>query len=569
MSLVISLTCALLSTLLQQWARRYQRIANPRYTPHKRARIRAFYKHGVEKLHIPWAIELLPALLHISLFLFFAGLSVYLNSIQGTIFKVVTAWIALCGFLYVCLTFFPIIHKNSPYSSPLSASVSFCLQVTGMRYVFFKLFQMLSQIDLPGCFSLRNRGPNLRDFFSHNMIKTAEKFAFSMNPDIDYSSLLWTFESLDEDTELEKFFEGLPRLCDSETGKHLKLQEGFILKNKKGLSSALIGLMDRTLSSNLVNDIVKRRRMIICAKVVSSTSLLGRWSVLDSVLFGDWQLFLGCIEFGLLVQNWTAVTDKVTSFSAQCVVALTISFSSRRRDERWFQLASGLLNKSKSVLHKYTAHGDNMLLANAIFIVRQTIRTYFVSDERHRQDILKASSRTLEMFCKLDTRHTLPDLRHEFCDLWNQLVDTALTDPYPLHSVVCMGTLKTIRKLYIALHENAGTCPTPFYSTTDDRDPILDIPKSYPLCMHDDHRPSRPNPDLQFDEPDSTMPMPISTFQYSTAQPSFYASNPLCVEDVQQPPPPLPAVSSPGSASSALLIHRTMYPPSESWGGHV
>ena len=120
LSLVVSLTCALLSTLLQQWARRYLRVAYPSKRPHKKARIRAFYRHGVEKLHIPLAIELLPALLHISLFLFFAGLSVFLFGVHRTIFKVVTAWIALCGFVYGFLTLLPTIYKSSPYSAPLS-----------------------------------------------------------------------------------------------------------------------------------------------------------------------------------------------------------------------------------------------------------------------------------------------------------------------------------------------------------------------------------------------------------------------------------------------------------------
>jgi hypothetical protein len=48
------------------------------------------------------------------------------------------------------------------------------------------------------------------------MSKTAEQFALNLKRDIDYGSLLWMFESLDEGTELEKFFERLPRLCDSE-----------------------------------------------------------------------------------------------------------------------------------------------------------------------------------------------------------------------------------------------------------------------------------------------------------------------------------------------------------------
>ncbi|KAF8261205.1 hypothetical protein EI94DRAFT_1607964, partial [Lactarius quietus] len=78
LSLVFSLTCALLATLLQQWARRYLRLTHPRCSPHKRARIRAFFADGVERLHLPWAVEALPTLLHISLFLFFAGLCVFL-----------------------------------------------------------------------------------------------------------------------------------------------------------------------------------------------------------------------------------------------------------------------------------------------------------------------------------------------------------------------------------------------------------------------------------------------------------------------------------------------------------
>ncbi|KAI0264153.1 hypothetical protein BC834DRAFT_826764, partial [Gloeopeniophorella convolvens] len=82
MSLVISLTCALLATLLQQWARRYLRVTQPRYSPRKRARIRAFFAEGVEKLGLPWTVEALPALLHIALFLFFVGLVVFLSNIN-------------------------------------------------------------------------------------------------------------------------------------------------------------------------------------------------------------------------------------------------------------------------------------------------------------------------------------------------------------------------------------------------------------------------------------------------------------------------------------------------------
>ena len=124
MSLVISLTCALLATLLQQWARRYLKITQSRYQPHKRARIRAFFAEGVEKCLLPWTVDALPTLLHLSLFLFFAGLVVFLCNVNLTIFKLVLSWASLCAALYGCITCMPIFRHDSPYYTPLIADVA-------------------------------------------------------------------------------------------------------------------------------------------------------------------------------------------------------------------------------------------------------------------------------------------------------------------------------------------------------------------------------------------------------------------------------------------------------------
>jgi hypothetical protein len=534
-------------------------VAYPRYYPHKKARIRTFYRHGVEKLHIPWTVEALPALLHISLFLFLAGLSVFLFGVHLTIFKIVTAWIAICVILYACVTFLPIIRKDSPYSAPFSASVSFCL--TGIRHLFCsRLLQKLPDIEstIP---PLRSNGPgadHLDEFFSYSLNRTAEEYALRLPPNIDHHSLLWTFESLDEDTDLEKFFEDLASLCDSETGKHLNLQQDFIRPHKCRLSKALIGLMDRTLSSNLVIESVKQHRMIICTKAVESTSLLGPWWILRCVLVGDWYRFLECIEFGLFVQNWKSITHPVTSFYAQCVAALTISIVPDR-DERWFQLASGLLEETESLLNNYIAHGDSILLANAIFIARRTVQTYSGSAVRHRKELLCSSSRTLETVCNLDIGGTLPELQHQFCGLWNKLVHTARTDERPHHVSAAKTTLKNIRQLYIALHGRCGTPPTAFYTTTDDR--VLDDPRLYPMCAIDGHRPS-PVPDLQFDEPAPDtdpppsphfMPLPTPTFSYPPAsQPTFsffLSSSPAAPYPVAMAPFPVPQLIRPHASS--------------------
>jgi hypothetical protein len=73
LSLVISLTCALLATFLQPWARRYMKVTQSRYGLHKRARIRTFFAEGVDSLRLPWAVEALAALLHLSLSLLLSG----------------------------------------------------------------------------------------------------------------------------------------------------------------------------------------------------------------------------------------------------------------------------------------------------------------------------------------------------------------------------------------------------------------------------------------------------------------------------------------------------------------
>ncbi len=178
LSLVISFTCALLATLLQQWARRYLKVTQPRYSPHKRARIRAFFSEGVEKFLLPWAVEALPTLLHVSLFLFFSGLVVFLCNVNLTIFKFVLSWVGGCTTLYGCITFIPIFHHDSPYYTPLSLPTWHI--VTGISFFTFRALRRLTYLNF---FSgeVYNRflclEKSYRKFLVQGMLKTAEETA--------------------------------------------------------------------------------------------------------------------------------------------------------------------------------------------------------------------------------------------------------------------------------------------------------------------------------------------------------------------------------------------------------
>ncbi|KAH9987584.1 hypothetical protein BJV77DRAFT_927043, partial [Russula vinacea] len=121
LSLVMSVSCAMLATSLNQCSRRFIRLTQPaRCSPEKRARMRAFFANGVDKMHIPWAVEGLPTLLHLSMFLFLGGLVIFLFHIDHAVFSSVMWWIGLFSIVYGLITVLPIVRHDSPYYAPLS-----------------------------------------------------------------------------------------------------------------------------------------------------------------------------------------------------------------------------------------------------------------------------------------------------------------------------------------------------------------------------------------------------------------------------------------------------------------
>ena len=531
MSLVISLTCALVTISLQQWARRYLHFAyHSGRNPQGRARLRTFYRRGVAKLSVPLDYEWVPMLLHIAIFLFFAGISVYLFDIHRTIFKFVTTWIGVCIVLYAYLTVLPISQKNSPCSTPFSPSIFFCL--AGIRSIFFHLLRQFPLICPRRC-------PETVRF---DMVDAAEQCALELGSIIDIIPLFSTFSKLEEDSDIEQFFEGLSPLCESETGKKLEVKERFIDREpyKKWLSHALIGLIDRTVSSNLIKGIVKHRRMEIFTEVIKSTSLLDPSLVFDRVLFGHWHPFLEYIEFGLMIKN-RHYKDRVTSFYAQCVASLTVS-TVRNRDKRWMQVAAIDAQPFSRPLH-YNEDRHNILLANAIHVVRSSVQTYSGSEESKWDQILYASRKTLRAVCELHIQSTSPELQHEFCDLWNKLVTMAQTDQLPHHRSVSLKMLRNIRKLYLALHDTLRTA----FDTTDEWEQVMDNPGFYPKCTEDRHCSSSPFLDLQVNASQTRavahtpndMRMPLESFVEPLTPSSLIPSTPVSSG------PPMPSFPGP------------------------
>ena len=477
LSLVISLTCALLATLLKQWVRRYVKFTQPRYGPHKRARIRSFFSEGVDKLHLPWAVEALPALLHISVFLFLGGLLIYLFNISLTVFTAVVWWTGFCTAAYACTTLMPIFRHDSPYYTPLSSTVWFL--VNGTLFMAFKFLRWLASFRF---FSqatwdrFHHKMGRYRRSFLHGMKKAFEESALMLSSEIDCRALMWTFEALDEDHEFEQFFSGIPGFVNSKVVHDPR--GAFFDPNGEKLSEALIGFLDRTLSSKLVSRPVKQRRTTIFSKAMEVASLPINWTILDRVLHGEWDGLLDSVDFGLALQR-VEYHDPFTTYHAQSAVSITIA-RVQDHDNRWFELATRQLGLPRSVLQNYLVFGDSALLANCIRICRLTVRAY----SEHGWYYRPAASqwKTLEAVSKLDARHTISELQHDFCDLWNEVIQLAHSRDNRRMRSISIDILRHCRYIYIALHRGSDAEPTRFTASTADDDRVLLRKSSYTAC---------------------------------------------------------------------------------------
>ncbi|KAN0132424.1 hypothetical protein V8E53_009850, partial [Lactarius tabidus] len=128
LSLVLSLTCALMATLLQQWARRYLQIVRQNHPPHIRAHIREYFYQGARKFGLFGLAELLPSLLIISVLLFFAGLVVFAFLGNHTVAKFTLAIVGFCFLSYISFTLMPLVFHDCPYWTPLTTVLWFASQ---------------------------------------------------------------------------------------------------------------------------------------------------------------------------------------------------------------------------------------------------------------------------------------------------------------------------------------------------------------------------------------------------------------------------------------------------------
>ncbi|KAH9025462.1 hypothetical protein EDB85DRAFT_2149793 [Lactarius pseudohatsudake] len=222
LSLVLSLTCALIATLLQQWARRYLQMIQRNHPPHVRAHIREYFSRGARRFHIFWLVEALPFLLLISVLLFFAGLLAFAFLANRTAACITATIVGFCILSYIALTLMPLKYHDCPYHTPFTSLIWITAQLIPLTYVSFvyhckKLwYEHIGEDDQETVKSFRDQQEKKLKSLSEGRIPKLESSAKLPSMHIYKKTLVRTLNWLSEDRELEKFVTGIPGLCESE-----------------------------------------------------------------------------------------------------------------------------------------------------------------------------------------------------------------------------------------------------------------------------------------------------------------------------------------------------------------
>ncbi|KAJ7055770.1 hypothetical protein C8F01DRAFT_1234283 [Mycena amicta] len=255
-SLGLSLSCALIATLIQQWARDFLHQTDIHSAPLVRARIFSFLYYGLKSFRMHQVVELLPLLLHISLLLFFAGLVVFFIPVNLVITSIGAAFLFIIGLVYSILTFLPLRYLDSPYRTPLSGSLWSIWQVIKTR-----IYWSPDRVPV----DLRPRTTT-----ASRSIALAAIQPSSERSKRDYRALEWTLKSSLDDSEFEPFAEAIPHLLWGPQGRRFAYErhlQQLAHHKETHLQGHILRLLQSCDSGALTAE-ARLRRRIICLKAL-------------------------------------------------------------------------------------------------------------------------------------------------------------------------------------------------------------------------------------------------------------------------------------------------------------
>ena len=455
LSLLLSISCALVALSLQRWAEPPTEINSSRGSLPEQARLRTLFAAGIERLNLTFLVEVLHCLMHIAFSIFLVGLLLYLFSVDFAIFLLAAAVTVLSFMAYAWLTVIPIIRPGSPYYTPFTniLAVTYAGVLYGTPRLLY-LIKSLIHANMVTQGAVRYPEGRFRDWYLSSMkFKMAQELA----PLLDSDVLKRTLDMLRSDDDLEQFFEAIPGFFASEIVQNPR---GSLALLSQPLAEALVQFWNRTLTSDRVSESVKGRRLIICMRVIEAADLSIAVPRILQLFSGD----LTGVSRSVEIAHSLGVLRNGNAASLARGIITSIIAINDKHDERWSTLAMDELDISEGVLQQYLANGNSLLLANVTHITSQFFDNLRRDSDHH---LTQQSLSILPQITKFNILDTLPELQHDFCALWNKIVrqQAQMNVDNPFRRI-----LNEIWSLYVALHgANAAfpsLCTVPSHQTT-------------------------------------------------------------------------------------------------------
>ncbi|KZP09229.1 hypothetical protein FIBSPDRAFT_680818, partial [Athelia psychrophila] len=115
-ALGLSLSAVLVAMLAKQWLTAY--LLESKADPHQKACERQRRYDGMHRWSLPYVMVALPAVLHVSLFLFLTGLIVYIWQLDPAVSAALCVILALLCCVYIFTGFTAMVNPECPYITP-------------------------------------------------------------------------------------------------------------------------------------------------------------------------------------------------------------------------------------------------------------------------------------------------------------------------------------------------------------------------------------------------------------------------------------------------------------------
>jgi hypothetical protein len=270
-----------------QWARIYIDLPQTPGVTKECARVRSVLFFGMEKyrdrMHL--AVETAPTLLHLSVFLFFIGLTVFFFTIFKTVAVIILIAVGSFGLAYFALTILPCLDHSCPYRTPMSSQWWYLWQISlsyvtqCLSFILRQLHNCLVPLHLGDITTRRQRiltqwlqaidylawkyGKRLKKGFRGTIVEYAREAP--QNIDVDALSWMFQLPTLAEKSKIQMFVACLP----GETIIQLLSQypqDGKVAFRHR-LSTLFRSCTPGTASSGL-DENMRRRRLLVCLNAV-------------------------------------------------------------------------------------------------------------------------------------------------------------------------------------------------------------------------------------------------------------------------------------------------------------